>query len=202
MKAEFSRIPLDRRLQDFEIEEVVELSMDEFERFRKNMGENYDFISVNANKYRVDENGVGHCLLVLGKGQADGILIISEGYSYPRHTALLTQAKLIVQMEKYPSLKNQADAMEIYVDEYVKAALENQKDGCYTIYAKDLPDVYEDPQFDYRLFGEMLADRVEFECVDMMMDEIEIYIAEAYIQENNNQDEKESVETEAFLQKM
>ena len=53
-----------------------------------------------------------------------------------------------------------------------------------------------------RLFCEMLADRVEFECVDMMMNEIEIDIAEAYIEKNINQDEKESVETEAFAQKM
>lgn len=119
-----------------------------------------------------------------------------------RHTAYLPYAKTIVQMEKYPSLKNHAEEMEIYVDGYAEKALQNQENGSYTITVKDLPDVYENPQFDYRLFCEMLADRVEFECVDMMMNEIEIDIAEAYIQKNINQDEKESVETEAFAQKM
>lgn len=82
MKIEFSRIPLEVRTQEFKIADIVELSAEEFEKFSKRLNEDYDFIAKNANKYRVDEEGVAQCLLVLGKGQDDGILVLSEGYSY------------------------------------------------------------------------------------------------------------------------
>ena len=119
MKIEFGRIPLDVRTQEFKIADTVELSAEEFEQFRAHLNENYDFIAQNANKYRVDEEGIAQCLLVLGKGQDDGILVLSEGSSHARHTAYLPYAKTILQMEKYPSLKDFAEKMEIFADSYV-----------------------------------------------------------------------------------
>ena len=197
MKIEFSRIPLDMRTQEFKIVDTVELSAEEFERFRAHLNEDYDFIEKNANKYRVDEQGIAQCLLVLGKGQDDGILVLSEGFSYARHTAYLPYARTIVQMEKYPLLKDFAKKMEIFADSYAEKALQNQENGSYTITAKDLPDEYENPWFDYTLFGDMLADRKEFECVDVMSDEIVIDIESSYVKEN-----RESQETESFSQSM
>lgn len=202
MKIEFSRIPLDVRTQEFKIADTVELSAEEFENFSKHLNEDYDFIAKNANKYRVDEQGVAQCLLVLGKGQDDGILVLSEGYSYARHTAYLPYAKTIVQMEKYPSLKDFAEKMEIFADSYAEKALQNQENGSCTITVKDLPDEYENPWFDYTLFGDMLADRKEFESVDVASDGIEIEIAEESVKEQEENEETEEAETEGFSQNM
>lgn len=202
MKIEFSRIPLDIRAQEFKIADTVKLSATEFEKFCKHLNDDYDFIAKDANKYRVDEEGVAHCLLVLGKGQDDGILVLSEGYSYARHTAYLPYAKIIVQMEKYPSLKDFAEKMEIFADSYAEKALQNQENGSYTITVKDLPDEYENPWFDYTLFGDMLADRKEFESVDVASDGIEIEIAEEFVKEQEENNKTEDAETEGFTQSM
>ena len=191
MKIGFDRIPLDARTQEFKIVDTIELSAQGFEKFREHLNEDYDFIAKNANKYRVDEQGVAQCLLVLGASQDDGILVTSEGYSYARHTAYLPYARMIRQMEKYPSLKNFAEEMEIFADSYAEKALKNQENGSYTITAKDLPSEYENPQFDYTLFGDMLADREEFECVDVMIDEIVIDVKRT-----------EEAETESLTQGM
>lgn len=190
MKIEFSRIPLDVRTQEFKVADTVELSAEGFERFRAHLNEDYDFIAKNANKYRVDEEGIAQCLLVLGKGQDDGILVISEGYSYARHTAYLPYAKTIAQMEKYPSLKDFADKMEIFADGYAEKALQNQEDGSYTVTVQDIPNEYENPWFDYRLFGEMLAERKEFECVDVMSNEIVIDIKDNYVKTDGEETEE------------
>lgn len=202
MKIEFGRIPLDVRTQEFKIADTVELSAEEFEKFRNHLNEDYDFIAKNANKYRVDEEGVAQCLLVFGKGQDDGILVLSEGYSHARHTAYLPYAKTIVQMEKYPSLKDFAEKMEIFADGYAEKALKNQENGSYTITVKDLPDEYENPWFDYTLLGDMLADRKEFVSVDLMSDEIVIDIEDSYVKTDKENQETEDAETERFSQNM
>lgn len=183
MKIEFSRIPLDVRTQEFKIADTVELSAEEFERFRAHLNEDYDFIAKNANKYRVDEQGIAQCLLVLGKGQDDGILVLSEGYSYARHTAYLPYAKAIVQQEKYPSLTKLNKNMVEAVDEQVEKALRYQKQGQYSFPESEL---YDKEPFNMDVFISMLAERPEINMSGQDDDIVRIVVAPKFAYEEDD----------------
>ena len=79
------------------IEKVIELSVPDYLRFRSNMLADYDFISDNADIMHNDADGVKHCILVMGEGINDGVLVDSQGYSYARYTAFLPEAHLIIK---------------------------------------------------------------------------------------------------------
>lgn len=87
------------RAHDCEITKVVELDSNRFQQFQRNLLHDYDFIAENADAMRVDENGVSHCLLVLGEGHEDGILVRSGGYDYARYSALLPHARSILAQQ-------------------------------------------------------------------------------------------------------
>lgn len=89
--------------QECLIEKIVRLDTDEYNRFRQNMLAEYDFIRDNIDMMRCDENGVYHCLLVLGEGTADGVLIESEGYAYGRYTAFLPNAADFLAAQPEPA---------------------------------------------------------------------------------------------------
>ena len=183
MKIEFSRIPLEQRTQEFTIEDVVKLSTEEFANFCNHMNEDYDFISKNSDKYRVDESGIARCLLVVGKGQEDGILVISEGYSYPRHTAYLPYAKAIVQQEKYPSLTKLNKNMVEAVDEQVEKALRYQKQGQYSFPESEL---YDKEPFNMDVFISMLAERPEINMSGQDDDKVRIVVAPKFAYEEDD----------------
>lgn len=76
-----------RKVDDFEpkncvIEKIISLSTHDFDAFSKNMLTDYDFIKDNIDLQYCDNNGVFHCLLVVGEDRKDGILVESEGSSY------------------------------------------------------------------------------------------------------------------------
>ena len=183
MKIEFSRIPLEQRTQEFTIEDVVKLSTEEFANFCNHMNEDYDFISKNSDKYRVDESGIARFLLVVGKGQEDGILVISEGYSYPRHTAYLPYAKAIVQQEKYPSLTKLNKNMVEAVDEQVEKALRYQKQGQYSFPESEL---YDKEPFNMDVFISMLAERPEINMSGQDDDIVRIVVAPKFAYEEDD----------------
>jgi len=86
-----------RKVDDFEpkncvIEKVISLSSRDYGTFSKNMLADYDFIKDNIDLQYCDNNGVFHCLLVVGEDRKDGILVESEGSSYARHSAFLPNA--------------------------------------------------------------------------------------------------------------
>ena len=183
MKIEFSRIPLEQRTQEFTIEDVVKLSTEEFANFCNHMNEDYDFISKNSDKYRVDESGIARCLLVVGKGQEDGILVISEGYSYPRHTAYLPYAKTIAQMDKHPSLAQFNKNMVEAVDEQVEKALRYQKQGQYSFPESEL---YDKEPFNMDVFISMLAERPEINMSGQDDDKVRIVVAPKFAYEEDD----------------
>ena len=196
MKIEFSRIPLEQRTQEFTIEDVVKLSTEEFANFCNHMNEDYDFISKNSDKYRVDESGIARCLLVVGKGQEDGILVISEGYSYPRHTAYLPYAKAIVQQEKYPSLTKLNKNMVEAVDEQVEKALRYQKQGQYSFPESEL---YDKEPFDMGVFISMLAERPEINMSGQDDDIVRIVVAPKFAYEEDDSHLRELTQKEFEL---
>ncbi len=79
------------------VETIVELSYSEFQDFKNHLFDNRPFIEDNIDYMYRDNEGINHCLLVLGEGEEDGILVESEGYSYARYSALLPNARSYIQ---------------------------------------------------------------------------------------------------------
>lgn len=71
----------------FIIEKTILLSALEYKEFCNNLLSNRDFVEENISQMHMDENRTQHCILVKEEGRSEGILIQSEGYSYPRYTA-------------------------------------------------------------------------------------------------------------------
>lgn len=89
------------------VEAVVELDNAQFCVFQNHLLENYDFIREHVDLMYRDRLGLDHCLLVLGEGHEEGVLVESEGSAYARYSALLPNARSFV----YESIQNMADTL-------------------------------------------------------------------------------------------
>ncbi len=76
------------KAEPYVIEKQVELEAAEYKAFTENLLSEYDFVKDNLKLMHKDKNGVYHCLLVKEKNSTGGILTESEGYGYPRYTAV------------------------------------------------------------------------------------------------------------------
>ena len=79
------------------IEAVVELDNYQFVSFKRHMLDDYDFIREHVDLMYRDRKGLDHCLLVLGEGHEEGILVDSQGSSYARYSSLLPNARTFLQ---------------------------------------------------------------------------------------------------------
>ena len=85
-KANFVEKPVNFQMDDCQIEKVVELPHDDFCRLKITPLEDQPFLAENKDcMFHMD--GVIHCLLALGQGSNDGVLIDAERYNYPRLAA-------------------------------------------------------------------------------------------------------------------
>ena len=70
------------------------------------------FLTRYRDLMRLDQDDIAHCLMVLGDGYEDGILIEAEGASYARYAAFLPLVRAAVEaQEELPSERYEA-AME------------------------------------------------------------------------------------------
>lgn len=96
---------------DCHIERVVEVpKVDFFAMSRCPMGR-HSVIRQNRDVMGHDEKGI-HCLLVLGEGGRDGILVDSEGYDYCRLAAYIPEARTIVEATPELSITRNVPAEE------------------------------------------------------------------------------------------
>ena len=91
-KARFERKANAPDVSEADIVGVTELSREQYSRFYGQMLNDYDFIADYA-KETYDDGERKHCLLVLGEGEDDGILVCSEGSFYARYSAYLPKAR-------------------------------------------------------------------------------------------------------------
>jgi hypothetical protein len=70
----------------FIIEKNIVLSASEYKEFCDNLLSDRGFVEENVKRMYTDKNKTQHCILVKEEGRSEGILIQSEGYSYPRYT--------------------------------------------------------------------------------------------------------------------
>lgn len=79
---------------------VVELSNVEFYDFQFNPLKDHDFIREHLPDLKTDEFHAIPCMLVLGDGVDDGILVDPQGYDYARYTAYIPMARQLFQNEQ------------------------------------------------------------------------------------------------------
>ena len=82
---------------------VVELSHAEFYDFQFNPLADHDFITEHLPDLKTDELYAIPCMLVLGEGVDDGILVDPQGYDYARYTAYIPMARQLFQNEQIES---------------------------------------------------------------------------------------------------
>ena len=172
------------------IEKTVELTEKEYNHFYHNLLEDYSFIAENSDCMYQDNNGVRHCMLVLGKGIPDGILVEAEGSGYARYSAFLPGARLLIEHERYPSLTAHADEMRRLTEKYVQRALDGQIDCQYNINFSEARKLCRQSGFTDELFMEMLSDREEFEYVEQTDDGCFVTIAEPYLRQEDERNLK------------
>lgn len=180
------QVPFRRKDKEIEttlcvVEKTIELGQKEYAHFRQHLLDDYDFLSENRESMYVDTDGVSHCLLVLGEGSKDGILVESEGSSYARYSAYVPHARTLVQMEQYPSLEEFNMQMVENADKYVKQAVESQENGICRISLEDMQWDLRPEMFESQLLTAMLEERPEFSDVDESDEELILRLKPEYI---------------------
>ena len=172
-----------------EIEKVIHLSDSDFARFQQTLLDNYDFLHENADLMRV-ENGVTHCLLVVGETFEDGILVNSEGSDYARYAAYFPNAKSYLltqgQTQQVEQAKAPAEAaspsavggvsaallaygekMKKILDHVIDQALDDHDQSAYIISLPQVKKTFDNDIIDDELFTAMLRERPEIVDMDV-----------------------------------
>ena len=177
------------------VEKVIELSGAEFTFFKDNLLNDYDFILENTDIMRQDENGVYHCLLVLGEGHDDGVLVESEGSFYARYSALVPNARQILQQMKYdPVLTEFCDEVQNAVDRMIQDAGRYHQNGTFRIWPESYIEEYDVETYCPILY-KMLLSRKEIEEVEDGTNQFLVRMSPDYI---SSPKELKSISSEQF----
>lgn len=169
------------------IEKMIELPKEEYLQFGNDLSNDQKFIEENRECMYQEEDGTRHCLLVLGEGLEDGILVESEGASYARLAALLPNARMIWNFEQYPALKNQYENAISVNEHYTQEALTNQQEGMYRFLVDDVFSEVAGQYLTKSLLEDMMQDNPYFEHAELIDDEIFITLAEQPMQAEGKQ---------------
>jgi len=114
LNAIFHRKMSDYNPKPYRVRKVIELSSDEFQSLLQNPMKHRSYISDNIEFMNCDENGVYNCMLALGEGSDDGLLIDAEGYDYARLSAFLPNARQLMELNQF---QEELQSEEIETDE-------------------------------------------------------------------------------------
>ena len=126
IKANLLNKPVNFQMDDCQIEKVVELPRDQFSALVITPLTNQPFIAENK-RWMFADNSAVHCLLALGQGSDDGVLIYSGGYDYPRLAAYLPGMRDILNAR----LEREADLI-------VHQGTEATENGSWSISCEEL----------------------------------------------------------------
>lgn len=143
------------------VERAIELPREQFDSLCQDLLRDQPFITENKDAMHIDERGERHCLLVLGAGRDDGLIIDAQGYDYPRYTAHIPCARQLWALEQYQPLADYVHKMAALADRYVRQAAE--EDGPYRILMADFEGELKPEQFDSQLLADMLRAHPELE---------------------------------------
>lgn len=177
-KANFVEKPGNFQMDDCQIEKVVELSHEDFCRLKITPLANQSFLAEHKD-CMFSRDGVIHCLLALGQGSNDGVLIDAERYNYPRLAAYVPGMRDIVNAE-----------MDRAADFIIRWGTENTTSGSWCVYFDDLEEhldltVREGSGLDSMLRA-ALKQRPEVSAVDMHDGCIEMEYRSEYCRQLNS----------------
>lgn len=158
-KANFVEKPGNFQMDDCRIEKVVELSHEDFCRLKITPLANQPSLTENKD-CMFHKDGVIHCLLALGQGSDDGVLIDAEKYDYARLAAYIPGMRDIVNAQ-----------MDRAAEFIIRWGTENTTSGSWCVYFEDLEEhldltVREGSGLDSMLRA-ALKQRPEVSAVDM-----------------------------------
>jgi len=103
-RAIFSRKESSFDTSDCIVDKVIRLSGAEYDSFASDMLQDLDFIRDNKDLMRPGSDGQLHCLLVVGEGRRDGVLVDSSGCDYARYSAFIPNAEDFLTVGRSPAL--------------------------------------------------------------------------------------------------
>lgn len=148
-KARFERKASAPEVTDADIVGVVTLNQAQFAWFSERLLDDYDFIADYA-KETYDDGERKHCLLVLGEGEDDGILVCSEGSFYARYSAYLPKARQILR-----------DEVHCVAELMIKGRFGETENGSWVIGFDDIKEHFDLTVSPTNGIGEMLIDELE-----------------------------------------
>ena len=74
---------------EVKVEKTIHLTATEFDKVANDLFEDCKWVQENKDLMRVDEDGVWHMIALQCKDRNYKILINSEGFAYPRYTAIV-----------------------------------------------------------------------------------------------------------------
>ena len=174
--------PMNRKATDHQpercqVDVAVTLNHWEFECLRNSTLDDFDFIRDSLDKLPVTNDNTRHCILALDEAGDDGILIDPQGYSYPRYSAYVPNAKQLLAMEQYPSLQAYVQDMMDVVEEVTQLAVNSQENGEFHSDLSDIEIDFQPNVLDKFLLADMLNARPEFESVEYTDGEINAVIS-------------------------
>ncbi len=125
---------------DCVVDKVIRLSGAQYDSFSRNLMRDWDFIRDNPIDTVVDAQGRHHCLLVLGEGREDGILVNPEGGSYARYSAFVPGAAALDAIDRYPYLAERTRQLVEAADYIV--SLVPGKPRCFAVSFRTLSDKF------------------------------------------------------------
>ena len=137
------------RVDRCKIEAVVELDSNQFYDFRNHLFDNQEFIKEHRDSMYQDRDGIYHCLLVLGAGESDGVLIESEGSLYARYSALLPNARMFMQTQ-----------IEAIADKIIREGCTQTESGAWVISFNKISEYLNADVTPRNALGEMLINEL------------------------------------------
>lgn len=183
-----NRKATDHQPERCQVDVAVTLNHWEFECLRNSTLDDFDFIRDSLDKLPVTNDNTRHCILALDEAGDDGILIDPQGYSYPRYSAYVPNAKQLLAMEQYPSLQAYVQDMMDVVEEVTQLAVNSQENGEFHSDLSDIEIDFQPNVLDKFLLADMLNTRPEFESVEYTDGELNAVISGEYLANDSGEE--------------
>ena len=141
----FQRKENELKTNSCKIDAVVSLPLEQYHKFTQNLLTDYDFIHDNIDNMYVDRQDATHCLLVIGDGESDGILVDSQGSDYARYVSFLPNARDFMQRN-----------IQTMADEIIGERAMQAKNGTSVLSFDELSERFETPITQDNYFGKAL----------------------------------------------
>ena len=79
----------------FQVDKVIELSLQQYRYFSTHLLEDMPFLAENKHLTGVDEQFVTHCLMITATERHSCLLVDTQGYDYARYTAYVSEKERI-----------------------------------------------------------------------------------------------------------